>query len=517
MSYGLTSEDLKTVQKKIKNQEKYLESNTFVTSSGQSKTLAEVSFGANTSTRYYSRILNKVNTFVSLNLGRDYKAVFLTVTLDGFFRDFLKGNFIRWTDETKESYKKHIPNNDRHGHYLDLINNHTQLTQKDLYKILSHQLHRFIKSPILQQIRKNGDDYSFIRVTEPHKDGTPHFHILLYVPEEYMPSVFKAFVKFFPAPQNHKKITKKYNNRIASLIYDDIYETQGFQIAIRSSTGYILKYILKSFRNLIEDKEIDYLQAWYIHNRIPRIITTHSLIPQDIYKQVSILDNDWYYLTNVKLIDGYESDIDNNYFKFDDGHDRLIVGDSGLYTIYNKGILVKWYGKKKVRAAKYRLRSFTFTDIKPTNFKILKKYIIWIPPYKYSYYRLQTFRDHTQFCFASLNDFSLTFLDGFADTSKKDYITPVTKLSDLALFDLYNNFDFDKYHPARYAHVKNEMIDRYLLHTEHVTISDFTSCPFEIRETIEDYHNRVKDKNEEQKYNFEDDLFFYITDKEYYE
>ena len=121
VSYGLTSEDLKTVQKKIKNQEKYLKSNTFVTSSGQSKTLAEVSFGANTSTRYYSRILNKVNTFVSLNLGRDYKAVFLTVTLDGFFRDFLKGNFTRWTDETKEAYKKHIPNNDRHGHYLDCV------------------------------------------------------------------------------------------------------------------------------------------------------------------------------------------------------------------------------------------------------------------------------------------------------------------------------------------------------------------------------------------------------------
>ena len=37
VSYGLTSEDLKTVQKKIKNQEKYLKSNTFVTSSGQSR------------------------------------------------------------------------------------------------------------------------------------------------------------------------------------------------------------------------------------------------------------------------------------------------------------------------------------------------------------------------------------------------------------------------------------------------------------------------------------------------
>ncbi len=36
----------------------------------------------------------------------------------------------------------------------------------------------------------------------------------------------------------------------------------GFQTNIRSAKGYILKYVSKTFIDLKEKKEIDFLQAW---------------------------------------------------------------------------------------------------------------------------------------------------------------------------------------------------------------------------------------------------------------
>lgn len=505
--YGLTPKNLIHCRSKVKKQEDFLKNNTFITSLGQEKSLADVSFGANTSKRYYARILNKVDTFVSLNMARDYVPVFLTVTLDGFFRDFLTGNYKRWTDEKKVEYKSHIPNNDRNGHFFDLIEKRTKLTPKDLYKIISHQLHRFTRSSTLQKIRKNGDDYSFIRVTEPHKDGVPHFHILLYVPEQYLSGVYKEFKKFFPAPQNHKKINYRDNKRDAALIADDLYETQGFQTKIRSVTGYILKYILKSFRNFIENDEIDYLQAWYIHNRIPRIITTHTLIPQDIYYKTSILDDDWYYLSNIKHNEVFINDRDNDYFKFSDGHARDIIGDNGFFVVYNCGKLVKSYGEKKFTLPKYRLRSFRFSVNKPDSFCMLNRYIILIPPKKYSYYRLQVFNDGTQFLYGSHSYFSFTFLSDFVDETdniidiqfEDDYniknmnydkltgkvffdyeVLPVSHLSYLQLYDFYENFDFDKNNPAKFGLVKNRLIDLGILNEKKVNLNDFNTNFYDI-------------------------------------
>ncbi len=259
--YGLTHLDLLNVRKKMQYQRDYLENNKFVSSSGVNKSLLDVSYSANLSKRYYPRILNKVDTFVSWGLNQNLVPIFLTVTLDGFFRDLVKGDYSRFTKEKREEYLKHIPNNNRSGFYLDYMDKKNKLTHRDLYKILGHQLHRFNKSKTFQNIRKLGSDYSMIRVTEPHKDGVPHFHILMYVPETHILRIYNEFLKCFPAPQNHKKLTynKKYKgSRDGVEIGQGIYETNGFQTKVRSAAGYILKYILKSFTNLIEEKEVDY-------------------------------------------------------------------------------------------------------------------------------------------------------------------------------------------------------------------------------------------------------------------
>ena len=96
--YGLKDRDLKQIQKKHEVQRDYLDNHKFTTGSGQIKSLLDVSFSANHSKRYYSEIINKINTIneIIATQETEYQAIFITITLDGFFRDFLKGKFSRY-------------------------------------------------------------------------------------------------------------------------------------------------------------------------------------------------------------------------------------------------------------------------------------------------------------------------------------------------------------------------------------------------------------------------------------
>jgi len=130
-TYGLNSQELMNVQWKIAKQKKYLESQTFLANDGKEKNLLDVSYSANLSERYYPRILNKVDTFVSTSISKGLVPVFLTVTADGFFRRMLKGDYKEWTDDLKLNYEPHIPNNKRSGFYFDYMNKQNKLTPKD--------------------------------------------------------------------------------------------------------------------------------------------------------------------------------------------------------------------------------------------------------------------------------------------------------------------------------------------------------------------------------------------------
>ena len=440
--YGLSDDDLINAQNKVLKQKSYLESNSFYTATGQELSLLDVSYSANHSTRYYARILNKVDTFVSYNMSLDYVPLFLTCTLDGFFRDFLTGNYSRFTEDKREFYEQHIPNNNQNGRILDAIDNKETLSNKDLYKILSHQWNRFTQSYALRKIKKDEHTYSYMRVTEPHKNGTPHFHILMYIPREYLSLVYDHFHKCFPAPQNQAPLTKPSEPSPTHQTPLTKPETQGFQTSIDTSAGYILKYILKSFVDVTKGNDVDYLQAWYIKNKIPRIITSQTLIPQNIYHGLSILEDDWFYLTHIKHTGQYTRDIDKNYFEIiDTDTNRTLIGDSGIFHISYNGKVVATYGKKKYYIPVIRFKTLKFSTQKPDNFNIQYRYRFYFGiPYTYK------------------RDMATTEYIVVPDT-----ITPVSKLSFSSLIDLYTNFDFDLMVPEKFCTVRNEMILRGIL------------------------------------------------------
>lgn len=445
-NYGLTFIDLQDVRTKIIKQRKFLLENEFVTANGEFKTLLDVSMAANHSERYYAMILNKVNTFVSYNLNRDLVPVFMTVTLDGYFRDFLKGNFSRF----KEKDIKSIPNDDRFGFLLDQLDSKKSFTIKDLYKVLAYQFHRFQKSNTMQKIRKSeNSDYSYLRVTEPHKNGVPHFHILMYIPADKIDIVRATFEKFFPAPQNHKRL-----NNIG-------YDTNGFQIDIRNPVGYILKYILKSFRNVVEGKEPDYLDAWYSHYRIPRSIFSHTLLTQKDYLRIAILDDDWYYLSHLDVFK-------DKHLRFTFLHDKtnrhLYISKNycAIYYINDLGFMriLKQYGTNTFNKSLISLNSLKFTTQKPYDFNILFLYDIKNP----IIYRKSNIEKGCKVVYE------------FSNPQVKAYHTPVNKLDIYALLDLYHNFDFENYNELRYFNIKKELIKREFLHEDDFSLqyySDF--------------------------------------------
>jgi len=483
-NYGLTSSDLEAARKKIAKQKNYLESFKFLNASGDEKSLLDYSFSPNLSKRYFPMILNKVRTFTDQASEQDLTPVFLTATLDGFFRDFMRGDYSRWTEKTRQKYIKHIPNNDRNGHYLDYIDERKhKLTPRDLYKILSHQIHRFNRSKTLQDIRqKHGENYMSIRVTEPHKDGVPHIHILMYLPERFIPKLYLEFHKFFPAPQNAKKINWREDGRKAIEVFPGHYETKGFQTEIRSPVGYILKYILKSFTNIINGDELDYLQAWYVHYKISRIITTHSLAAQDVYYHAALLDDDWYYITMIKRFGEYRVNRPLKSFYLTDEHNRELIYENGLYKIVNNGRVVKQFGENKT----FKMR---FVEECPLTLPKFNRHLSksLLSPY-FKFWKLLPKRKYKykinapDFIDIVLPDNSVMVYDTKSGKygrhrDFKNIVSynpnvplpghvPKNRISDLDLMDWFYNYDFDRDGLLKFAVIKREMIDRGLLEPE---------------------------------------------------
>jgi len=335
--YGLKEKDLIQIRKKLEVQKDYLKNHNFVTQNGEFKSLLDVSFSANHSERYYAEIINKINTINDI-IGMsevDYQPVFLTITLDGFFRDFLKGDFKRYSFD---KHSKTIPNNDIYGYLRDKISNKEKFKIKDLYNVLNFQLNRFRNSKPYQKIKKDGFKVHYIRVCEPHKkDGVPHLHLMLYIPKQYLMSIRATFIKYFPAPQNVKPLNT--NNLDEQL--------KGFQWEIKSAPAYVLKYIFKSFRNVKEDKDLDYLQAWYIKNRILRVVTSHSLVPCWVSRKMFPLEKDWFHLTDIKRNYAAEWSKEDDYIRFEDDYGNIIMYDKGVYKKFYKDRLLKEFGTKK--------------------------------------------------------------------------------------------------------------------------------------------------------------------------
>lgn len=170
--YGLTLYDYKQVQEKIKKQNSFLEYNYIFDKISSTKIpLKDLVISANHNpNRYHALIQNRINTLNAEAKEKDLKPIFMTLTLPSEYHKY----------KTDKKTKALISNS-----------KYNWLTPRESVKILTEMFAKLRQDRSLKELTK--DERIYFRVNEPHKNGTPHTHILLFVPEHRINRVVIAF------------------------------------------------------------------------------------------------------------------------------------------------------------------------------------------------------------------------------------------------------------------------------------------------------------------------------------
>ena len=144
---------------------------------------------------------------------------------------------------------------------LDFSQTVDKYTPRNASKELSNMLYNGIfNSRAYREIEK--DNRCYFRVTEPHKDGTPHIHMSLFVPKDKKERIIKSLKRLYPAPLGQ------------------------IETNIKKPVHYLMKYILKTFDDLRDDKNISNLSLWYLYHGISRFYTSRTFVSLDIYRRL---------------------------------------------------------------------------------------------------------------------------------------------------------------------------------------------------------------------------------------
>lgn len=244
--YGLSKNDLECTQEKLKKQKQFLDYSFIYDRIMRTKIpLSDIVISANLAPqRYYAEIQNRVNTLTTIAKERALIPIFMTITLPSEYHP-----------------QKQIKYGKNKGKLVDNPK-YNGTTPKESVKILTKMFTKLRHDRSL----KDGltkDNRLYFRVNEPTKSGTPHTHILMFVPHDRVDRIVKAFRRLFNEDAN------------------DI------QTNIKNATSYVMKYINKTLPLSKADKlsEKDtYLNAWYSKNRIIRFHSSRTLAPLNIYR-----------------------------------------------------------------------------------------------------------------------------------------------------------------------------------------------------------------------------------------
>ena len=240
--YGVSQSDLVSVRLKIQKQNDFLEYGYLRDKiTGNTLKLKECVISSNhNSQRYYAEIQNRIDTLQREAENANLTPVFLTITLPSEFHPM----------KQKSEYDTTLIKNPKYN----------GKKPREATKILTKMWAKLRQDRSLKDLPKNQRMY--YRVNEPHKDGTPHAHILLFIPDDRIEKVEKAFNRFYFSKSN--KFVKD----------------------IQNAKSYIMKYINKTLpkskEHLTEDDE--YLNAWYIKNRINRFCASRSTAPMYLHR-----------------------------------------------------------------------------------------------------------------------------------------------------------------------------------------------------------------------------------------
>jgi hypothetical protein len=195
-------------------------------------------------------------------------------------------------------------------------------TPKESVKILTKMFARLRQDRSLKELRK--EDRIYFRVNEPHKDGTPHTHILMFIPSNSIQRVKRAYKRLYDSRANDIQV-----------VTDDI----------NNSVAYVMKYInkvlpLSKKKNLSEKEQ--YLNAWYSKNRVVRFNSSKTLAPLSLYRLLHSKFSMFALtkLVNEKALSIYVTLDTNKILEIFDG-DEMIYARNDSYDLLRIGSYLK--------------------------------------------------------------------------------------------------------------------------------------------------------------------------------
>ncbi|EAI4415146.1 replication endonuclease [Campylobacter fetus] len=404
MPFGISKNDLIFSNLKLQKQKDWLKKQIYKIDekTGEIKTLLDCSMSANLSPKYYAELNNRVNTIQDFSFNKGLKSSFLTITLNGCFRDALNGDFSRFKPKDRSLLS--------YDFKYKIMFSPYSIGIKDLIDLLNYQWNIFVKRI---HTKFKGLEKYYIRAFEPHKsDGVPHIHALLSYPEYAHEYIYKTFKDIFYAPQN-----LKVNYLTKEQIKNG--EINGFQWTLSNPTGYVLKYINKSFINFDKNDKLDPNSAWYIKYKVRKFLSSRHHIPLWIYRKINFFFKDFYNLCTLRDNPDWicEWSYKEQYFRLENIEtSETIFFENGVIKHTIKGHIIHFYEKEIKKQ-------------NPTPYKIFDNPII---------------RTKKEYKFINLKNL------------------PVSRMKDYTLITYYKNLDTFNANLQHLAYVENLLIKRGL-------------------------------------------------------
>ena len=472
--YGLTKKNKKQVLDKIEKQKDFLYSH-YIEVQGEKVQLA--SFFKNTfinADRYIAELQHRVWSLVEYAQSKELVNVFLTLTLPSEYhpkKTLRNGKII---DNPKYAHKNiilyDIHTKEKATEYEKMLFKYYKTTKSTRYtgktktvslspkdyepkkasKELTKMFEVIRKDRSYQELEK--DERVYFRVTEPHKDGTPHLHISLWIPKERVARFVQAVHRLYPAPmadiattyipqgyELYEKVYKrdgKYNAGYKAHKDDKSY----IKLQIEDSVAYLMKYIYKTLDDLRDNKGITEITMWYILHGICRFYTSRTLISLNVYRPLGGT------LSLLELTQHYQDDTVTIFLDPETKQPKIIQYDDVI--IWNK--------------KEFELKQYDKEDKKSQGTMSIRTVDIEIDGEQYYMFRAGTKLHHVD-----------TYNGEFE--SEDEYIPPVTRMKAVQLYNYYNSLDLDDstLNLKHFGHVQNTMIERGLLEGEIMPINEF--------------------------------------------
>jgi len=455
-NYGLTKQQIKKANDKLVFNKKFMTDNGIHL---DNKIIPFSDFVANSymnADRYIAELQHRAWSIFDYSKERDLKNVFITLTLPSIWhpKKTYKGRLItnkafagRKYITTIKGYKIlncHV-NQKFNGlsfePVLDFSNTIDKYTPRNASIELSKMLKKIFDDRSYKNIQK--DDRCYLRVTEPHKDGTPHLHISLFVPADKVDPVVKAINRIFPAP--------------LSKVETDV----------KSPISYLMKYILKTLDDLREDTDkITNLTLWYLYHGICRFYTSRTFVALEVYRKL----NGMY--TLLDLTSAYNDESVNVYIDTVSKQVRKIDNEHG--TIYTRKP-INWADK---------LADFTYLEAEYEPLfreKTDKPVDIIIHDEEFILYR----KDEIKL----IEQNKKLVADGKESVSLSSIlIKPLRRMpyqmKNLELYYYFQNLDVETVDLKHYANTKNILIDRGLLDEPKINLAAYQDDFFKFESEV---------------------------------